>query len=63
MINFNLSLKYYILPYGTNIGGLNGPTDNRGCKILFSKFDALSTKLDAFLTPGYGCRPFFILNY
>ena len=23
MINFNLSLKYYILPYGTNIGGLN----------------------------------------
>ena len=22
MINFNLSLKYYILPYGTNIGGL-----------------------------------------
>jgi hypothetical protein len=21
MINFNLSLKYYILPYGTNIGG------------------------------------------
>jgi len=29
---------------------------------LFSKFDALSTKLDAFLTPALGCRPFFILT-
>ena len=43
MINFDLSLKYYILPYGTNIGGkpLNlyrfSPSQN-------SKFQATMTK-------------------
>jgi hypothetical protein len=32
MINFNLSLKYYILPYGTNSGALGDIKDFRTAK-------------------------------
>jgi hypothetical protein len=34
MINFNLSLKYYILPYGTNMGGKIQATRSAGDRWL-----------------------------
>jgi hypothetical protein len=33
-----------------------------GSMLLFRKFDVLSTKIDAFLTPGYDCRSAFTLT-